>query len=286
MRATVDDREIGQVAVHLKPNEATSQEIIYTPRTPGVQRGRFEISADAFPDDDTFMFTLHVVPAMKIVVVNGFSSPDPFQSESLFVMNALRTEPEGQLPNSPVAGLGPSSDFIRSLDVHEISEAALTAAALDGASVVVLANTGGLNVQQCTWLREFTAGGGGLLIFPGDKVSHETYSKQLLAAPAGPLNPRPEMRVEAALRLRRSILLLMPCSDHPLATWNGPTASRHLLIFRSLTRSSAYSATLTNATLQPHNSIATSISSYPLTRSVHGLWHTFETASPRSWRAA
>jgi hypothetical protein len=210
MRATVDDREIGQVAVHLKPNEATSQEIIYTPRTPGVQRGRFEISADAFPDDDTFMFTLHVVPAMKIVVVNGFSSPDPFQSESLFVMNALRTEPEGQLPNSPVAGLGPSSDFIRSLDVHEISEAALTAAALDGASVVVLANTGGLNVQQCTWLREFTAGGGGLLIFPGDKVSHETYSKQLLAAPAGPLNPDGGQRQPASRNASRSSAAASP----------------------------------------------------------------------------
>jgi hypothetical protein len=191
---TVADREVGQVTVDLKPGESATREIIYVPRAPGAQRGRFEISSDAFPDDDTFLFTLHVVPPLKVVVINGFASPDPFQSESLFIRTALQAQSEVPRSTTALTDLAPSPDFVRSLDVQEIVESALSPAALDDASVVVLANAGSLNSQQFAWLREFVAGGGGLLIFPGDRVNHEVYSKQFFAAPAAQAGVNPARR--------------------------------------------------------------------------------------------
>jgi len=191
---TLDEKEAGRVTVGLKPGESVAREVVFIPREPGTLRGRFEIAADSFPDDDAFLFTLNVVPAVKVVVVNGVVSKDPLESESIFVRTAMQTQPEptggsdAKRTSGGTADLAPSPDFVRSLDVREIAEPELNAAVLLDASVVVLANTGALNAQHFAWLRDFVANGGGLIIFPGDKVNPDVYSKQFLGSPAAQAN--------------------------------------------------------------------------------------------------
>ncbi len=95
----------------------------------------------------------------------------------------------------PSAG---DDDFLRPFDVQVIPEGALTADALKDARVVALANCGGLQPPQFEMLRTFVAGGGGLLIFPGDRVNPKVYDEQFFPVP-GPQGERlTAARLEAA----------------------------------------------------------------------------------------
>ncbi len=193
----VNEREIDRVTIGLKPGETSARDITYTPREPGIERCRFAISGDGFPDDDAFLFTLNVVPAIKVLIVNGAPAKDPLENESLFLVTALQSLPERpadprSVPGaSPLSDLGPGSHFAKSLDVREITEPQMNIAALEGASVVMLANTGALNQQHFTLLRDFVSSGGGLVVFPGDKVNPELVTKQFLAAPMAQPSQRP-----------------------------------------------------------------------------------------------
>jgi hypothetical protein len=93
---SIDGNEVARVPFSLPPGAAATKEVIYTPSEPGVLRGRFEIPADHFPDDDSFLFALDVVQQVRVVVVNGYPADDPFQNEALYVRTALSsvTDPD------------------------------------------------------------------------------------------------------------------------------------------------------------------------------------------------
>ena len=67
--------------------------------------------------------------------------------------------------------------------MQDIPEANLNAEIVRDADVVILANCGGLKApDQYNLLCDFVARGGGLLIFPGDKVNPDVYNKQFFPA--------------------------------------------------------------------------------------------------------
>lgn len=195
-------KEVARPSLLLKPGETAFKEVIYVPTEPGVVEGRFELERpqggleDGFPDDDSYLFTLQVAAPMKVLVVNGAPSNDPFETETLFLRTAL-TAPDdksdgtavpGQMsPPAPAPGQATPAvvrnDFVRSLDLQEIGEGALNEEVLRDAGVVVLANCGLLNGNQFAFLRNFITAGGGLLIFPGDKVNPDSYNQQFFALP-------------------------------------------------------------------------------------------------------
>jgi hypothetical protein len=182
----LDEKEVTRTPLTLKPGESLTRSVDYLPREPGLRRGRFEItgkSADRFPDDDRFLFTLSVEPRVKVVLVNSNLADDPDINEGRYLYTALTSRAEASTDDKKANPLAASKDFQRSLDVREVAEAALNAETLRDASVVVLANCGALNPQQCDWLRNFVRSGGGLLIFPGDKVNPDTYNKVFFPVP-------------------------------------------------------------------------------------------------------
>jgi hypothetical protein len=73
-----------------------------------------------------------------------------------------------------------------SLEVEEVGENAVTPDKLSRADVVILANCGALQPGQFQALRDFVNGGGGLLIFPGDKVNPDRYNREFFTAPGAP----------------------------------------------------------------------------------------------------
>jgi hypothetical protein len=188
----IDEKEVARTPLLLKPGETTTRKIDYVPREPGLQRGRFEISsksADRFPDDDHFLFTLAVEPRVPVVLVNSNTAADPEVNEARYLHTALTSRADTTPEETKPQGEKSSKEILRSLDVREVAEAALTAETLRDAAVVVLANCGALTPPQCGWLRDFVRGGGGLLIFPGDKVNPDVYNKALFPVP-GPQGER------------------------------------------------------------------------------------------------
>jgi hypothetical protein len=187
----IDGVDIARSKLTLKPGEMVLKKITYIPGEPGVHTGTFKISgngADRFPKDDEYQFILSVVPRIKVLVVNGSPSLDPELSETLYLKalshsGAADDRPDKK-PGKDPGGLGSERDLLRSIDLREIAEPGLTPDALKDASVVILANCGGLNAQHFILLRDFVAAGGGLLIFPGDKVLNmDLYNTQFFPVP-------------------------------------------------------------------------------------------------------
>jgi hypothetical protein len=179
----IDGKEISRPTLTLKPGESATREIVYTPTEPRVLRGRFEVEetgsrSDRFPDDDSFLFTLTVSPQIKVVLINGAPNADPYENETLYLKTALSVGADDEPSPGELSKLSGSKSYVKSLALQEVLEPALNQETLKDASVVILANCGTLNPQQFQWLRDFVSEGGGLLIFPGDKVVPDPYNKQ------------------------------------------------------------------------------------------------------------
>jgi hypothetical protein len=177
----IDEKEVARTTLALEPGETATRSILYTPTEPGIRRGRFEITGktpDRFPDDDRFFFTLAVEPRVRVVLVNGQANPDPQLDEARYLLTALTSRAE-TAPADKKPDTGPTTkEILRSLDVREVPEVGLTPEVLAEASVIVLANCGGLEDDQFNRLRNFVRAGGGLLVFPGDKVVNlDRYNK-------------------------------------------------------------------------------------------------------------
>lgn len=189
----VDEKEIARKTISLKPGETGEAEVIYTPTEDGVVRGRFEIPSDRFSADDQFMFTLSVAPQVRTILVNGNPAAQPLDNEGLYLRTAIiATEPsldpiepvEGEAESDPI--LEAERRFVRSLAVEDIPQANVNEEILRDADVVILANCGSLNDAQFKMLRDFVAGGGGLMIFPGQLVNPDLYNTKFFPSPEVP----------------------------------------------------------------------------------------------------
>jgi hypothetical protein len=192
LSAFIDDKEVARTALTVEPGQTATRSFVYTPTEPGLRRGRFEITGqapDRFPDDDRFLFTLDVRPRLRVVLVNGLKSDDPEKDEAAYLHTALSSRAEMAPAEKNPAGPQTTKEILASLDVQEVTEPGLTQDTLKDASVVVLANCGGLSDAQFALLRNFVREGGGLLIFPGDRVAPIRYNTALFPVP-GPQGER------------------------------------------------------------------------------------------------
>lgn len=188
----IDEKEVARTPLTLKGGETAVRRFDYVPREAGIQRGRFEITgktADRFPDDDRFFFALQVEPRVRVLLVNGNPAPDPLDNEGRYVYTALTSRDETAPSDGKPALPAGTKEILRSLDVREVAEPALTAETLKDTSVVILTNCGNLNATQFQWLRSFVRDGGGLLILPGDRVQPAIYNDQFFPIP-GPQGER------------------------------------------------------------------------------------------------
>ncbi len=204
----VEDRQVGRPeTLTVKPGSTEVRTIVYTPTEAGLKRGRFEIvpkTSDAFPDDDRFEFTLNVEPRVKVLLINGNASDDPLLDEARYLETALTskadptTDPEAKKPAAP--GPGPEGRTTReiqqALEVRTVPQVGLEPALLRDYSVVVLANCGALTDVQFEALRGFVRDGGGLAIFPGDKVAEAAYNTRFFPVPG----PQGERLTDAVLQ--------------------------------------------------------------------------------------
>lgn len=126
----------------------------------GTYVGEVRVSGDEFTDDNSYFFTVDVLPKIRVLVVNGESSDDWFDDEGHWFGLAV-----GGAATSPFA-------------LETIESAQLSAAVLRQHDVAVLLNVGDLNNTQAEAIAEYVEQGGSLLLAPGDRVDADLFNRQ------------------------------------------------------------------------------------------------------------
>jgi len=141
--------------------------------------GRYWVEAqlmgvkDPLPGDNLYTFVIDVVEASEVLLVNGEPSSEPWEGETDFVANALSPGAESSFGILPVV----------------VTEDNLPQASLGRYNAVFLANTYSLPEDFRRSLGRFVAGGGTLVIFPGDQADPAVWSRELGKGDAGEDNP-------------------------------------------------------------------------------------------------
>lgn len=142
----LEGERLAQATLDLFPGVPTRASFVVTPQHRGWLSGRVHIEDDAFPQDNTHWFTLHVPEERNILVVHG-----PGEDAS-YIELALQS------------GISRDRGLFtkRSLD-----ESQLAATPLGAYDAVVLLGLESLSSGEIASLTRYVEGGGGLLVFPG-----------------------------------------------------------------------------------------------------------------------
>lgn len=125
------------------------------------------ITGDRLAFDDQRVLAVRGIRELKVLLVDGDPGPEARAAETFFLRHALTPVPFAERPDY----------FIKP---RAASLAQLSGMRFDDHDVVVLANVAELTVAQSQLLERFVRRGGGLLVFPGDRISADFYNRQLV----------------------------------------------------------------------------------------------------------
>ena len=126
----------------------------------GAHTGEIRLTGDDFEDDNSYFFTVEVLPKIRVLTVNGEASDNWFDDEGHWFSLAVASAAE-----SP-------------FELETLSPDDVTDAALQRNDVVVLLNVGSLDNQQTSIIVDYVKNGGALLIAPGDRVNPDLFNVQ------------------------------------------------------------------------------------------------------------
>lgn len=133
-----------------------------------------ELQADALPADNRRFCVVPVAKSIRVLLVNGEPSSDPYQDEAFLLSVALR--PQGpQFSGNEIAA---------------INEGELEQTDLASFHAVILANVGRVTENAAARLESYVASGGGLAVFLGDQADVEAYNRVLFRDGTGLLPGR------------------------------------------------------------------------------------------------
>ncbi len=207
----VDGKERSVALSSLEP-EATAQ-VLFTWTFDTSGSHVVEVAADADPllADNSMMASIPVWDRVPVLLVSGDSNPEPLRGETDFVEIALR--PYG-------AARSELADLIttRTVEARE-----LDAAMLAESRVVLLANVPQLSAAQLRALEGFVREGGGLLVFPGNRINSSWYNTTLYQEGKG-LLPLPVASLAGSLnRQGTHASIVAQHYEHPaLEMFNDP----------------------------------------------------------------
>lgn len=182
----MDDQQVGQINLSLQPGQKVTRTIPLSPTRPGLVKCRFQLPADAFPDDDSYLFTLNVEPKLNVLIASPPPPAPPAIPADLFIRRALTAPLETRSTGGAVAALKP---IAAALEINSVPFATLTDPMLAGADVLILSDVP-MDAATGQRVRKFVADGGGLMIFPGPSVLPDTYAQFLFSEPRTPPDPK------------------------------------------------------------------------------------------------
>lgn len=124
----------------------------------GSYVGEIRVAGDTFSADNSYYFTVDVLPKINVLVVNGEASENWFDDE-------------GHWFGLAVSGTAQSPFQLTVLEPAELTETVLRRN-----DVAVLLNAGSLSSAQANSLTSFVQSGGSVLFAPGDRVEADTFN--------------------------------------------------------------------------------------------------------------
>jgi hypothetical protein len=137
-------------------------------REPGFHTVTARLHPDRCTFDDQRTLALRVMDEVNVLLVDGDPGAEPRDSEVFYLRNAL----------TPVPLELRGRFFIKTRTVTGVE---FDKIALRDFEVVVLANVVDLSVMAADSLHSFVRQGGGLLVFPGSRISLPFYNERLFA---------------------------------------------------------------------------------------------------------
>jgi hypothetical protein len=128
--------------------------------TSGARQGEVVVSGDDFLVDNSFYFTIDVLPRIRVLIINGAPSPNWFDDESHWLNLALQ-------------GMGNSPFEVQTVDVPRFDSRTLAQT-----DIAVLLNVADLDNNAVSAINEYVRGGGKVLFAPGDNVNADQFNRQ------------------------------------------------------------------------------------------------------------
>ena len=141
----------------------------------GSHAGQLTIKKDGLAGNASMHFGVHAQDQLRILVVDGDPQTSLVQSETFFLTRALNP-----------AGESDSSQYLPTVIIPE----GLSGAALDAYQVIVLCNVAALPDTFIAKLQNYLRGGGGLLIFGGDRLQADNYNAKLAQIVGTPIRDK------------------------------------------------------------------------------------------------
>lgn len=175
---TVDGKERSESQVALGPRQSSQVLFTHSFDTAGSHVVEVSADADALKADNTSMASIPVRDRMPVLLVNGDPGNGPLKGETDFAEIALQPYSAGRV------------ELADRITTRVIRPEELQTAALANTAVVILANVRKLEDPQLRALEEWVRRGGGLLVFPGDRLDAGWYTDRMHAGGKG-LYPAP-----------------------------------------------------------------------------------------------
>ena len=167
----IDDQVEATQNISLDPGESKFVTFSPTLTRAGDTPIEVRVSGDPLPTDNARWLIARVRESLRVLVVDGQPSGEPFRSESDYLRVAL----------APIREDG-SPDFVH---VAVKLESDLLEENLDRWDIVVLANVAQLTEAESKTLSDYVRRGGGLIFFLGGQTNIASYNRVLFAEGKG-----------------------------------------------------------------------------------------------------
>ncbi len=166
--AKLAERITKRERVKLEPGATVTLDFELPALSEGLWQGRVTIEYDDdLPFDNQRFFAISATPAYRVLVVNGSAEGSGITSETYFLEAALRlTDNNETFAESPFAPT--LLNYGEGVSLPKLSGSDFDA--------VVLANVADVAKPDAEQLAAFIRGGGGLLVFTGDRVTAKSCS--------------------------------------------------------------------------------------------------------------
>ena len=174
--------------------------------TQGTHVGEVRVNGDNFDDDNSFFFTVDVLPKIRVLLVNGEASENWFDDEGHWF------------------GLAVSSAAQSPFELSSIEPAELSAAVLRQNDVAVLLNVGDLSTAQAEAVEGYVNNGGSLLLAPGDRVNPDIFNRQFAEIAPATIGSQGQLGIDDYLVIAdfdRRHPILRPLDSDWLARFQG-----------------------------------------------------------------
>jgi hypothetical protein len=155
----LNGNRVGQKNLSLESYGKAKNDFLIIPKKNGFNSGYFQIEEDALSQDNIRYFSFFIPEVINV----------------LFISNS---EKDIQLPRLSLSSTN-STAGNQSFSIKSINQNQISTADLSHTEVIVISNISSINNAQVNRIKEFTAAGGGLIIFPDNTLDIAEFNKTI-----------------------------------------------------------------------------------------------------------